>query len=126
GDALLLGDAELARDDQGRCRVVSRDHDGTHAGALGAANGVPDLLARWVDHPDQTEKNEVLLELRTRLMAIEALARDHLRCDGQRSERFPGESLVRLDDFEAAVVRERPLDAVDELVRTPWQEHIRR
>jgi len=55
--------AELSGDDRSGLRVIARDHDGAHAGAFRSSNRAPRFLARRIDHSDQPEENETLLDV---------------------------------------------------------------
>ena len=78
-----LEDRQFARDRLGGRRMVAGDHHGADVRPLGGDDGVSGLGARRVDHADQAEQHEIVLDALGQLDLDVALG-GRLRIDAER------------------------------------------
>ena len=92
------GDPELLGDHRSGPRMVAGDHDRADACGSRAGDGGPGLLTRRVDHPDQSEEDQILLDAIVEVLRAERVPRQ--RAVGHRDgpQGLPGELVDHLAD----------------------------
>src|SRR5215203_1378224 len=74
--------------------MISRDHQRPDAGRFRAPNGLPRLRTRRVDHADQPEEHELMLELLVHSVVGERILRPQTHGYAERAQRLLGEALI--------------------------------
>ena len=86
-----LEDLELAGDRLGGRRVVAGDHDGADMRALGDRDGRLRLGARRVDHADDAEQHEVVLDALRQLDVGRGASGPRIEAEGGGRHRARGD-----------------------------------
>ncbi len=106
--------------------MITRDHDRADAGALGQRDSVLRFVARRVDHSDQPEEDEIVLDALVNLVAPERVLRQRSEGDTERSQRFSRQVFIATRNLRAAFGRERSRLFADKLLRAAHEQDIRR
>src|SRR5690606_36915392 len=104
-------------DDPRSSGMVAGDHHDADPGAVRARDRILRLAARRIDHADQAEETELVLDALVELLVLKRLARQRPKRDAERSQCLTCESLVGLRNLGAALGRERPCPLARPLLR---------
>src|SRR5690606_31037850 len=119
-------DAEL-RCDHARCdRMIAGDHERTDAGGLRTRNGLCGLGARRIDHADEPEKDQVLLDRLVDSLRTERIAWQQAQRDCERAHALACELVDRLEYLLAALRRQRNFPVADLFLRAACEQDVRR
>ena len=83
--------------------MVTRDHDGADAGALGLAHHLLRLFAGRVDHADHTQEDEVLFDAVVHF-PLQRIGPQRAEGNAKRTQRFAGEPFARSAYLLAAFI----------------------
>jgi hypothetical protein len=64
--------------------VIARNHHGSDARAPGTCDRVARLVARRIDHADQAQEGEILLDALVELLASDRVVRQQAKRDSKR------------------------------------------
>ena len=103
--------------------MIAGDHDGANAGALGTRHGLFGFLARRINHADQAQEDEFLLEIRIYFVVFKRVRGQFARGDAQRAQRLAGEFFAQLQDVRPPLVGQRFLLFTHEFPRTASDQH---
>jgi hypothetical protein len=106
--------------------MIARDHDWPDAGALGARHCRLRFGARRVDHADQPQEHEILLDLLVEILMPEVILRERAEGDAERPQGLLGEVVVGVQNGGPARGRERPRLLADEFMRAAPQQDVGR
>ena len=106
--------------------MIAGNHDRANAGALRAGHGLLCLLARRIDHADQAQKDEFVLDALVHFFVLKRIRRQLARGDAQRAQRLAGKFFIDLQNLRSPLVGQRPLLFAHKFLRAAGEQHVRR
>src|SRR5687767_4611967 len=106
--------------------MIAGNHHWTNPGPSRPRHGLLRLLARRIDHADESEKDEFLLDAFVSLFVLEGVGRQDARGDAEGAQGLAREVFIGLHNLCAALLRQWPFFLPESFVRAAREQHVRR